>query len=395
MLKVSFAINKLCLLTVVVSPWCLAAYDADDTLKLNAAIDYRYDDNVFLLPDRSSNSITREYGQRGDSSIIASVGGRIDVPVSRQLLYAVANVARQQYLTFEELDYTAWNGQLGWKWQVGSQFSGDLNARASYSMNSFEDVRNGIIDMVNDNGAGWNGNWQFSSNWALLANIGYDEQTHSDLKYQDARVVNYGLGVRFNTDKGSAISLIHQWQDYSYLRNLFLPADKRGYYEQNTRLSLMWPITAYFNLNANAGLSSWKSKADSSSTESTPQGDLGFSWQVSEKTKLSAGVGQNFEQFNDGAGRNLERTAYFSAGWTMTEKVSWLFNYNYRQQERESSIGIDGRKQNYNTLRLSAAYRPIRSVSINPYAQYISSNVDKGFDDYNDAQIGVSARYDY
>ncbi|QLG90091.1 hypothetical protein HQ393_17420 (plasmid) [Chitinibacter bivalviorum] len=371
MLKASLSINQLWLFTAMVTSFCFAAYDADDTLKLNAAIDYRYDDNVFLLPNSSSNSITREYGQRGDSSIVASVGGRIDVPLSRQVLYVAANAARQQYLKFDELNYTSWNGQLGWKWQVGSQFSGDLNARASYSMNSFEDVRNGIIDMINDNSASWNGNWLFSSNWALLANIGYDEQTHSDLKYQDARVVNYGLGVRFNTDKGSVISLIHQWQDYSYLRNLFLPADKRGYHEQNTRLSLLWPVTANLNLTANAGLSSWKSKADTASTESKPQGDIGFNWQITDKTKVSAGVGQNFEQFNDGAGRNLERTAYFSSGWAMTEKLSWLFNFNYRQQERESTLGINGRKQNYNTTRLSAAYRPIRSV----YLSILISNI--------------------
>jgi hypothetical protein len=389
-------LKKLCLLFIAAVPVCEAAYDADDTVKLSAELAYRYDDNVFRLADDANNSVTLKNGTQGDSYLQATVAGRIDIPVSRQKFYASANVSRQQYFSFDELDYTAWQTELGWQWQAGNQFSGSLAAHASESMNSFDDVRTGIVDMIRENGANWTGYWQLMSNWLLLADASYAEQKHSERHFDDARVVNYGLGVRYVTDKGSSITLRQGWQTYDYLNDLqFFPADLRGYDEQLTSLALSWPFSAQLQFNATAGLSRWTAKSGLGDTTTTPQGDIGVVWQPSEKTRVRAGYGQNFNQFSSGIGRDLERKFYLGANWAQSAKMAWDTEVSHRQRTSDTSVGVRVRDELYDTVSLALNYAPTRSITIRPYVRLEWREDQLGKADYSDSQVGISAKYNY
>ena len=389
--------NKNFIWLAVFSPFSFAAYDATDMVSLNADMAYKYDSNVFRLSDFGSNSVVRKNdGQLGDSNLQAVLGAKFQMPISRQKIYANAQMSRQQYFTFEELNYTGWQADVGWGWQLGNQFFGTLAAHSKSSMNSFDDVRNGVVDMVRETGADWNGAWQIHSQWSLLANASYVKQVHDERKLEDAKNSSYGFGLRYVTGKGSSLTLRHNWQDYDYLNDLlFISASLRGYTEQITTLNLVWPITEKIEIAANGGFSQWKSKIQNSKSSRTPQGDLALKWRGTEKTRFRTGYGQNFDQFNSGVGRNLERKAYFGANWEMSEKMVWDAEFSRRQRTTDSSHSIQLRDELYDSFRLRLSYTPVRSVTLSPFVTLERRKDQIGSDDYSDQQYGISGRYDF
>ena len=111
--------NKLIFLSVLTIGNSQAAYDQEDTVKLFADLAYVYDSNVFRLSDQQENNSTRRHQQKSDSSITTGLGGRVDLPLSRQNVYANAQVSYSNYLVFDELNGSAWDVGIGWNWVVG------------------------------------------------------------------------------------------------------------------------------------------------------------------------------------------------------------------------------------------------------------------------------------
>ncbi|QZA78224.1 outer membrane beta-barrel protein [Deefgea tanakiae] len=387
--------NKLIFLSVLTIGNSQAAYDQEDTVKLFADLAYVYDSNVFRLSDQQENNSTRRHQQKSDSSITTGLGGRIDLPLSRQNVYATAQVSYSNYLVFDELNGPAWDLGLGWNWVVGNQWSGNLAASTSNALSSFDDVRTSVVDTVQTNRVSWSANYQLLSNWALIANAAYVQEDHDVRKYQNANNRNLGAGVRYTSDRGFALTLLHNWLEHKYDENFIIPADLRGYTEQNTSLGLNWPVTAKFNANVTAGYTQWKS--DFNGQKSTkPTGAIDLVWKATAKTTLSTGAGQNFDSFGSNfVGRDLERNAYIAADWQFSDKSKFGARYNYRQVETETSNGLRTQDSIYDTYQLSYDYKILRSMLIRSYVQFENRDEKINQFDYSDEQIGVSLKYNF
>ncbi|MBM5572338.1 MULTISPECIES: outer membrane beta-barrel protein [Deefgea] len=372
-----------------------AAYDSEDTVKLFADLAYVYDSNVFRLSDKQENNSTRRHQQKSDSSITAGFGGRVDLPLSRQNVYATANVSYRNYQVFDELNGPAWDVGLGWNWVVGNQWSGTLTASTSSELSSFDDVRVSVVDTVKKDRFTWSANYQLLSNWALLANARYIQEDHDVRKYQNANDRLLGGGVRYTSDRGFSVTLLHSWSEHNYEEDLIIPAHLRGYREQDTSLALSWPVTEKFNANLNIGYNQWTS--DFNSTKSTkPTGSLDLLWKVTPKTTLSAGAGQNFDSFGSNfVGRDLERTAYVKADWAITDKSKLAALYKYRQLETQLASGRITQDSEYDMFRLSFDYKILRSMLIRSFVEFGSRDEKINQFDYTDEQVGVSVKYDF
>ncbi|WP_027469088.1 hypothetical protein [Deefgea rivuli] len=387
--------KKTLLLSVLAMSNAHAAYDSEDTIKLYADMAYVYDSNVFRLSDQQENNTTREHQQKGDSSITAGLGGRVDLPISRQNLYASARVSQIHYFNFTDLNGPEWDLGVGWDWVVGNQWRGNLSAATSSELASFDDVRTSVIDTVKKDQFNWNANWQLLSNWALQANAAYEQEDHDVRVYQNANNRLLGAGLRYQSDRGFALTLNHQWSEHNYEESLIIPADLRGYTEQNTTLNLNWPITTKFDANVSTGYSRWKSQYDGSKN-SKPIGAMDLSWRVTDKTTLSTGAGQSFNSFGSNfVGRDLERTAYIAASWAATEKSKFSLKYNYREVETVTAIGFVTQDSAYDTFLLSYDYQILRSTMIRSYVRLESRKEKINQFDYDDEQIGLSLKYNY
>ncbi|WP_297572292.1 outer membrane beta-barrel protein [uncultured Deefgea sp.] len=388
--------KNLLLLSVLAIGNTQAASDPEDTVKLFTNIAYVYDSNVFRLSDTQQNNSTRQHQQKGDSSFTVGVGGRLDLPVSRQNFYATADFSQANYLVFDELNGPAWDVGLGWNWVVGNQWNGNLSVSSSSQLSSFDDVRVAVVDTVKTNRANWNGSWRLLSNWALVANTSYTEENHDVRKYQNANDRQFGGGLRYISDRGFALTLLHNWSKYNYAEPLFfIPANLRGYSDQNTSLGLNWPVSDKLSANLTAGYSQWKSQFNGTKNKK-PTANIDLMWAVTEKTTLNTGAGQNFQSFGSNViGRDLERTAYLSANWAVTDKSKLGARYNYRQLETETSIGIVTQDSVYDTFRVSYDYQVLRSMMIQSYVQFELRNEKIKQFDYNDEQVGVSLKYNF
>ena len=387
--------KNLVLMSVLAIGNVQAAYDQDDTVKLFADVAYVYDSNVFRLSDKQENNTTRRHKQKGDSSITTRLRGPVDLPLIRQNLYATADVSYRNYLVFDELNGPAWDVGLGWDWVVGNQWRGNLSASSSSGLSSFDDVLISVVDTVKTDRFNWNAQYQLLSNWAFLANASYIQEDHDVRKFQSANDKRFGGGVRYLSDRGFALTLLHNWSEHNYEEDLIVPASWRGYTENNTSLGLNWPVTDKLNANVTAGYNQWKSQFDGSKS-TKPTGAIDLTWQVTAKTTLSTGAGQNFKAFsNNLVGRDLERTAYVAAEWDVTEKSKFGARYKFRQLETLTSIGLLAQDSVFNTVRLTYDYKILRSMVIRSFMQFETRDERINQFDYNDEQIGVSLKYNF
>lgn len=372
-----------------------AAYDAEDAVKLSADAAYLYDSNVFRLSDKQENRSTLRYGQKSDSSVTAGVGAIAELPVSRQLVYARANLSYSRYFTFDELNNSAWDLGLGWNWVVGNQWKGNLSASTTRALSSFDDVRVSVVDTVKTDRFDWSANYQLLSNWSLLANAGYIQERHDVRKYQDANNRSIGGGVSYVSDRGLNITLRHSWSKHAYEQDLIIPASLRGYSTQDTRLGFSWPVTEKFVANMNFGYN--QSKSDFDGRKSTrPVGSFDLVWKVTPKTTLRTGAGQNFDVFGSSfVGRDLERTAYIAADWRVTDKSKFTAQYNYRQLETQLSTGRLTQDAIYDTYRIAFDYEVLRSLMFRSFVEFSTRDEKINQFDYNDEQIGVSLKYNF
>jgi hypothetical protein len=387
---------RFCLVGLCIADCAQAAYDLEDTLKLNANVNYQYDSNFFKLDKNSSNAQIDQRGKRSESKLEAKLGGRLDLKLSRQLVSLTADINQINYKNFKELNHSDWNSGLIWNWVVGHSLSGQLNASTSTKMSSFEDsifggVDNGALDMQRQNSLNFQAVLKLKSTIDLIATAGVSTEDHDLKKYINAKNMIASFATRYRSELGNYISARYSQRKYTY--DLDLPF-RSGFTEQIASIDMGYAPSHKIDLTLNLGLSHWVS-AFNGQSQTTPQGDVGLGWRVTDKTTLKFVYGQNFSEFTSGVGRNLDRYYGLTGKWLMTEKTGWDFDLN----RRERSLEVAGRgvanDEETNIARLGVKYKILSTINLSSYiqAEQRKSNVING--NYVDYQLGLNAGFDY
>ncbi|WP_164521488.1 outer membrane beta-barrel protein [Iodobacter ciconiae] len=373
-----------------------AAYGPEDTVKLNVNLASQYDSNLFKLAENIENTQTRENGHKADLRLDSKVSGQLDLILSRQLLHANADISQINYRNFSELNHNEWNVGLAWDWLLGSRLSGQLSAKASNRMSSFEDdlfaaQGNRVLDMQRQNSVDWQGILKLKSTLSIIATAGISTEEHDLKKFIDAKNNTASLGLRYQTAKGNYISLRHGWRKYTY--DIDLPF-RAGFTEQTSSVNLGYSPSNKLIISSSLGLSHWVS-AFNDQSQNTPQWDLGLAWQATDKTSLKIGYGQSFSEFTSGAGRNLDRHMNIGAKWAMTAKMDWNIDADRRERSFEAAGGNAQRNENTNSLRIGLNYKALLPLTITSYVRAEQRNSEVINGNYKDYQLGLNARFDY
>ena len=129
-MHVSTTLGRRCLkktlVAVVATAACAAWADEPTPFYVGAKETLGRDSNVFRIPD----------GPHDYYSITSLLGG-FDQKISRQRLYANAEVDYTKYHNAKDLDNTGYGVKAGWDWETIENLSGSINGNANRSLANF------------------------------------------------------------------------------------------------------------------------------------------------------------------------------------------------------------------------------------------------------------------
>ncbi|TJZ67998.1 outer membrane beta-barrel protein [Chitiniphilus eburneus] len=380
------------MLCAAMLPAAHAAYDESDAVVLEARLRYRYDDNLFRLPDAADAGVVLGDTQRGDHLIEPRVGVKAQWPVSRQLFTFNGEVFAPHYLHYDELDYTGWDGEAAWQWAVGSNVGGRLSYGDRKSLSSFEDVLGGIKDLYRTRTAEASGNWQIGPTWSLGASIGGTEERHEARQYQDYDEHHVAVGVTAQTGKGSTFTLRGTMSELEYVENLgFISADQRGYRQHGVDFAWQIPVTGLTRFGGSIGWVSWKDKAGGEATDNFI-GGINAQWQATERTSVELAYERAFDDPGQNLVRRITDTYRIRADWRYHPK--WIFTGEVRYEDREIARDTLGDIQDQTLYwRLASTFRPTNAIDLIAYVEQQGRDSNVPSNEYDSMQYGLTANW--
>lgn len=366
-----------------------AAYDPTDPVVLEAQLGVRHDDNLFRLGDGVDPVGRLGDDQRSDTVIEPRMALRGQWPVSRQAFYADAEVYRPMYQHYDDLDYTGWRGDFGWRWQVGNDWSGRLSYGDREALSSFEDVSRGIVDMYRNRRGEARADWQLNSRWMASGSVEVSSERHDtrqDLDYDQTR---WTLAMMASTGKGSQVGVQASYAELEYREPLpGLAIDRRGFRQHGIDLVWQWPVTALTQLGGSFGWAQWQ-RFEGGEASDNFVGALNATWKPIDRLELGLELSRSFDDPGQNLVRRIIDRYQLEASYAATSKID--LRLTARREDREAArsdiVGLD---DSTTYFRAGIDYQLHRAITARAYAQWQQRDADLPEQDYDSMMYGAS-----
>jgi hypothetical protein len=211
---------------------CLATHGAyaagptaADPFKVYVSDRFSYEDNLFRVSDS-----VREQGEeaRGVESfedyinrLSAGIQTRFDA--SRQVFALNLRVDDVRYQENDQLDHRGGTGDLKWNFNLGTHWSGLLDARYDRGQASFSNYELFIKDVVDTQSYLGELRFKIGSRWALLAGGALTDTKHSAPERQESNMESETarFGIEYGTPAATLIAL-----EYGFMEAAFPVSDR-------------------------------------------------------------------------------------------------------------------------------------------------------------------------
>ena len=210
--------------TKKIPAWCLlllsTASFAEGMIDIKPTIgtSLNYDDNVFRFssPDQAKAAL----GTSNTSDYVKSLNLGVDVNLrlSRQLVSLTANINKNKYNRFSNLDNTGNSIGLRWDWRMGNDFYGTFSANKTEAIAGFNETRNPIKNIRVTDRQSASINWNFRPDWTLYVNGERDKFSNEaitsiELNREDQIVES---GIRYQSQLDTQLGLSYRMIDTSF-----------------------------------------------------------------------------------------------------------------------------------------------------------------------------------
>lgn len=146
---------------------CAAAPAADDRgLRGSVGLTVMHDRNLFRLPDGVSPAQagvtlgTQDGSERGDRATVPDADVDGTLALGRQRVSLRVSQQATRFQRYDAYDATDRSAALGWRWQLGNEWAGDLNADQRRRATELDDFRGAERNEVTTRGLQFNARWQ-------------------------------------------------------------------------------------------------------------------------------------------------------------------------------------------------------------------------------------------
>lgn len=360
------------------------------------------DDNIFRISKDQDPAIAIGSSSKGDTYRATSLGFDLEVPLSRQRLKAAYAWSDTRYSQFSYLDYTGYDGQATWLWEIGSEAAGELGYSKSSTLASFANTQSTTPDILKTQQGFFNAVYQVTPVWRLRAGVRGLELGNSDPLRQsnDIRALNSDVALNYVVEADASVGVGARserghFPNPQVVNGMSFDNDYRQY---GVGVVGDWTITGVSRLSARADRVRRR-------YVHLPQRDfegnaarLEYEWKPTGKLLLAGVIQRDISPYED-----LRTSFAVLRGITLrpklsvTEKieVSGALEYSVRDFLGDPGLVSDDLPNRTDRVRLAAAtvsYRPTRAIGLLASAQREIRTSNFPLVDYEVSVFSVSAR---
>lgn len=356
----------------------MAADDEPNPYYIGAKVAANRDSNVFRIPDGPHDYYTS-----------TGIFGGLDQKISRQRVYASANVDYNKYHNYDTLDNTSYAVKAGWDWETIEKLSGSFNGSANQNLASFNGnntIQTTARNLAKTDQVAASIRWGGEGLITLQGDYGHSRVRYSAPEYiaQESHGDTASAGALFrlgaDTKVGTAVRFTKTVLPYGLNGSPTFAADptltSRG---RNLDLTVDWRYSAQTNMNARL---SWTKQTFSPDVPELPgfsgltgafYGNYAPTGKLTFNMSLVRDAGINSAFFNVvGApstgtpylSQNSEITDLASIGvrYAVTAKIAAKAGYEYRHGKILNTVASTGdESDNLRTTSLGLTYDIARS----------------------------------
>jgi hypothetical protein len=357
---------------------CLTAHGAQaagptaaDPFKVYVSDRFSYEDNLFRVSDsvRDAGEEVRGVASFEDYINRLSAGIQTRVDASRQVFALNLRVDDVRYQENDQLNHRGGTGDLKWNFNLGTHWSGLLDARYDRGQASFSNYELFIKDVVDTQSYLGELRFKIGSRFALLAGGALTDSQHSAPERRESNMESQTgrFGIEYGTPSSTLIAL-----EYGFMEATFPESDRitgvESKFEQTMPLirgSYMYSEKTRFN--ARAGYINREFTAGDTNREySGPTWNFNAYWEPRVQLYFDLELWRELRSYSDS-----ESNYFVSSGvslrptWSPTPLMNFALNLSVEDQDYRNSASpefalpdLPGRKDDVKSAGLTWEYSP-------------------------------------
>ena len=341
----------------------------DDTIKPYVAFSTLYDSNFFRRPNNVDSEIINK----------VNAGFDMDWTISRQHIIIKANANQNWFQNFTNLDYTGWDTQAQWNWQIGNHLDGEMGYANSQALGSFAQLGSPISNLQNNQRYFANAGYLFHPNGKIKFGVFRNEIVYDKSReFSNNTEDNAELNLRYLSPTGSILGLRLLAVDGQYPQRQFSAGDTEdnAYTRFNYAVTWDWYVSSKTRIDGSFGYTQQHHAHLSIRDFADITTQLNLHWQASDKTLLELSAKREINQAsNQSASFLLTQGVEFKPTWQPSPKIALTLPVSYQQQQflgNSGSNSTDGfqQKDNVGSIGFNLMYRPFDNISIGAVLNY-------------------------
>lgn len=356
-----------------ISAWCLLLLSAPSfaegmiDIKPYISTSVNYDDNVFRFSSPEQAKASLGSSNRSDYIKALNLGVDVNLRLSRQLVNLTANINKNKYSRFSNLDNTGKAIGLTWDWRLGSDVYGVLSASKTEAIAGFNETRSAVknIRVIDKQSASIN--WNVVPNWTLYLNgernnISNQASGSIQLDREDQIIES---GIRYQSQLGTQLGLSYRMIDANYpgrtgLIKTFFGSQSS---EKELALNAAWLPTSKTRISTRLSHVSLNRQDSQLANFNGFNQQWGIDYAATNKVNVNLVAYQVLSPIDDVVSTYVKTTGIaINPSWNITSKVALRGNLRYAENAYIGSAAIS----NSNIERLDASTQAGISLIYSP-----------------------------
>lgn len=313
--------------------------DVDDAVSLDLGLVTRYDSNPFNLPDALSAETVLGRADRSDWLTRAdlSVTGRAQWSLQR--VWVRGHMADTQYRQMDAFDHADRDGALGWDWQIGRDWTGQLVLDDTQARVEFDPLRPAEAETLKTRSQLFSARWQPTSTWRMAMG-GQRVARYYEVRQQlDANEQQTYVGLDWMSPVGPQLGVELRQIDTDYLSDWAgESAEQRATQLRRFQVSLGWAASERYQITLRSIQQRWEKPAVN--REEAAQGMvLSGVWRPAPLWQLGVDVSRLNELPDGDLEPARQRNLSWHLKWQPTAALTCVADWVNTRRERDSVPG--------------------------------------------------------
>lgn len=374
--------------------------DTDDSLNFVAGAGFRYEDNLFRLPDSVDTSALPDKLYKSDQIYSANAGIKIDKPYAQQRFQLDFLATENKFQNNGFLDNTSFNYRAAWLWHLTPHISGTLLMDQEQQMANFADFRSFNDRNVQTNQVRvFNVDGEVGGGVHLIGGLLDVRSRNSQTFTAVGNYVQRGveLGVKYLAPSDSWVSLVQREFQGEYRGRVLDPLAQldTGFEQNETEAQLNWKLTGKSTIDARLGYVDRNHDHFSQRDYDGMVGKFEYQWAPTGKLQLNASLARNLFSFQEDTNSYyIADTLSIGPVWKVTAKSTLKAHYDYSERDYRGAIVpvASLRQDKVQSFVLGADWQATRDILFSGTLQHDIRNSNVNNFDFSANIIDITAQ---